>query len=137
ARPAAARGLREDDPIRTSRRRGPRDRRRDRGRRGVAAAGREVDTREYRGVGDAPARDADRRRRVSALSRSSRTRVASEPARQRRGLGGELMRPILERADRDNLACYLETENQRNVPFYLKQGFEVIVDGEEARQSGV
>jgi len=60
-----------------------------------------------------------------------------EPARQRRGLGGELMRPILERADRDHLACYLETENQRNVPFYLKQGFEVIVDGEEAGSSGV
>ena len=60
-----------------------------------------------------------------------------EPARQRRGLGGELMRPILERADRDNLACYLETENRRNVAFYLKQGFEVIVDGEEAGANGV
>jgi ribosomal protein S18 acetylase RimI-like enzyme len=60
-----------------------------------------------------------------------------EPSCQRRGLGGELMRPILERADTDHVACYLETENQRNVAFYRKHGFEVIVNGEEAGASGV
>jgi GNAT superfamily N-acetyltransferase len=60
-----------------------------------------------------------------------------EPSRQRRGIGGELMRPILERADAKRVACYLETENQRNVAFYRKQGFEVIVNGEEAGATGV
>jgi GNAT superfamily N-acetyltransferase len=60
-----------------------------------------------------------------------------EPSCQRRGLGGALMRPILERADAERVACYLETENQCNVAFYLKQGFEVIVNGEEAGASGV
>ena len=60
-----------------------------------------------------------------------------EPSRQRRGLGGALMRPVLERADSEHLACYLETENERNVTFYLKQGFELIVNGEEAGTSGV
>ncbi|MGA7871462.1 MAG: GNAT family N-acetyltransferase [Candidatus Binatus sp.] len=60
-----------------------------------------------------------------------------EPSRQRRGLGGALMRPILERADAAQLACYLETENQRNVAFYLKHGFDMIVNGEEAGMSGV
>jgi GNAT superfamily N-acetyltransferase len=60
-----------------------------------------------------------------------------EPGRQRRGLGGALMRPVLERADKERVACYLETENQRNVAFYLKQGFELIVNGEEAGGSGV
>jgi len=60
-----------------------------------------------------------------------------EPSAQRRGLGGALMRPILERADAKQLACYLETENQRNVAFYLKQGFEMIVNGQEAGSSGV
>ncbi|MGA9722915.1 MAG: GNAT family N-acetyltransferase [Candidatus Binatus sp.] len=59
------------------------------------------------------------------------------PSRQRRGLGGALMRPGMERADAGHLACYLETENQRNVAFYLKQGFEMIVDGEEAGATGV
>src|ERR1700674_2000388 len=31
-----------------------------------------------------------------------------EPSRQRQGLGSALMRPILERADTDRIACYLE-----------------------------
>jgi GNAT superfamily N-acetyltransferase len=60
-----------------------------------------------------------------------------EPSRQRRGLGGSLIRPTLERADTDRLACYLETENQNNVAFYLKEGFEMIVNGEEVGTSGV
>ena len=60
-----------------------------------------------------------------------------EPSRQRRGLGGELMRPGLERADAEQVACYLETENERNVAFYRKQGFDTIVNGEEAGTSGV
>ena len=60
-----------------------------------------------------------------------------EPSRQRLGFGGALMRPVLERADSEQLACYLETENERNVAFYLKQGFELIVNGEEAGTSGV
>ncbi len=60
-----------------------------------------------------------------------------EPDHQRRGLGGQLMHPVMERADAGGLACYLETENQRNVAFYQSQGFELIVDGEEAGTSGV
>jgi GNAT superfamily N-acetyltransferase len=60
-----------------------------------------------------------------------------EPGSQRRGLGGALMRPIVERADAERLACYLETENQRNVAFYMKQGFDMIVNGEAAGSSGV
>ncbi|MGA6973430.1 MAG: GNAT family N-acetyltransferase [Candidatus Binatus sp.] len=60
-----------------------------------------------------------------------------EPSRQRCGLGGALMRPVLERANSGQVACYLETENERNVAFYLKQGFDLIVNGEEAGASGV
>jgi ribosomal protein S18 acetylase RimI-like enzyme len=60
-----------------------------------------------------------------------------EPRRQRHGFGGALMRPVLERADIERQQCYLETENERNVSFYKKQGFEVIVNGEEAGASGV
>jgi ribosomal protein S18 acetylase RimI-like enzyme len=60
-----------------------------------------------------------------------------EPSRQRQGLGDALMRPILERADTDQIACYLETENERNVAFYCRHGFDVIVNGEEADASGV
>ena len=60
-----------------------------------------------------------------------------EPSRQRRGLGGALMRGVIERADAGQVACYLETENERNVAFYRKQGFEVIVNGEAAGTTGV
>jgi len=60
-----------------------------------------------------------------------------EPSHQRRGVGGALMRPVLERADIAKSACYLETENERNVAFYRKQGFDLIVNGEEAGASGV
>jgi len=60
-----------------------------------------------------------------------------EPSRQRRGLGGVLMRGVIERADVEQMACYLETESERNVAFYRKQGFDVIVNGEEAGTTGV
>ena len=51
-----------------------------------------------------------------------------EPERQGQGVGGKMIQPILERADKDQLPCYLETMKERNVTFYKKHGFEVIVD---------
>ena len=60
-----------------------------------------------------------------------------EPRRQRQGLGSALMRPVLDRADKANVACYLETENERNVAFYKRQSFDTIVNGEEAGNTGV
>jgi len=47
------------------------------------------------------------------------------PEHQGRGLGGELMAPVLARADRDGVHCYLETSEERNVPFYERHGFAV------------
>jgi GNAT superfamily N-acetyltransferase len=60
-----------------------------------------------------------------------------EPLLQRHGLGHALIRPVLERAAAAHVPCYLETENERNVPFYKEQGFELIVNGEEAGSTGV
>ncbi len=51
-----------------------------------------------------------------------------DPERQGQGVGGTIIQPVLERADRDHLPCYLETMKERNVTFYRKQGFEVVVD---------
>lgn len=48
-----------------------------------------------------------------------------DPSRQRQGIGGELLRPILDRADRTNVACYLETFAERNLAIYARFGFEV------------
>jgi ribosomal protein S18 acetylase RimI-like enzyme len=51
------------------------------------------------------------------------------PARQRQGLGGELIAPVLARADAEGLPCYLETGTEINVAFYKKHGFEVLAEG--------
>jgi GNAT superfamily N-acetyltransferase len=49
-----------------------------------------------------------------------------DPAAQGRGLGSLLMAPVLARADEEALPCFLETQKQRNVPFYRKSGFAVV-----------
>lgn len=51
-----------------------------------------------------------------------------DPPRQGQGLGGALIQPVLARADAEGLSCYLETMKERNLPFYQKHGFEVLVD---------
>ena len=63
--------------------------------------------------------------------------IGVEPSRQRGGLGRALISPVIKRADESDQACYLETENETNVAFYSKQGFETIVNGEEAGATGV
>lgn len=51
-----------------------------------------------------------------------------DPSRQGQGVGGMIIQPVLERADKDRLPCYLETMKERNVEFYRKHGFDVVVD---------
>jgi ribosomal protein S18 acetylase RimI-like enzyme len=53
-----------------------------------------------------------------------------EPERQGQGIGGRLIAPVIARADAQGLPCYLETSKERNVPFYQKHGFEVVVEGD-------
>jgi ribosomal protein S18 acetylase RimI-like enzyme len=51
-----------------------------------------------------------------------------EPARQGQGVGGALLQPVLAQADAQHWPCYLETQKERNVPFYQRHGFEVVVE---------
>ena len=44
---------------------------------------------------------------------------------QRQGLGGRLLEPVLEIADRDQVDCYLETADPRNAVYYARHGFVV------------
>jgi len=53
------------------------------------------------------------------------------PEAQGRGIGGALLRPVLERADLGGVPCYLETQSEGNVAFYRKRGFEVVEEGRE------
>lgn len=52
-----------------------------------------------------------------------------EPSSQGQGIGGVLMEPVLARADAQRLPCYLETQYERNLPFYKRYGFEVAEEG--------
>ena len=49
-----------------------------------------------------------------------------EPEFQGRGFGGALMRPVLERCDRDGVPAYLESSKRRNVVLYERHGFRVV-----------
>ena len=53
------------------------------------------------------------------------------PGRQRRGLGGALLKHGLARASDSGHPCFLETFSERNVPFYLHHGFELVVEDVE------
>jgi ribosomal protein S18 acetylase RimI-like enzyme len=48
-----------------------------------------------------------------------------DPDCQGKGLGGHLLQPVLTRADRQGLPCYLETTNPRTIPFYERHDFLV------------
>ena len=48
-----------------------------------------------------------------------------DPAAQRKGIGGQLLEPVLEIADSDGVDCYLETADPANVDFYERHGFVV------------
>jgi ribosomal protein S18 acetylase RimI-like enzyme len=52
------------------------------------------------------------------------------PDRKGQGLARVVLGPVFERADRDRLACYLETHDQVNVGIYRRLGFEVVGESE-------
>ena len=54
-----------------------------------------------------------------------------DPDAQGRGIGKALLRPVLDRASVDGVACYLETQTDANVAFYRKRGFEVLLEERE------
>jgi GNAT superfamily N-acetyltransferase len=54
-----------------------------------------------------------------------------EPTRQGSGLGSRLLEHGLERADASGHPTFLWTFSPRNVPFYLRHGFDLVVDRNE------
>lgn len=52
--------------------------------------------------------------------------IGVDPARQGQRLGDKLMAHALARCDADQLPAYLESSNPRNLPFYLRHGFEEL-----------
>ena len=52
-----------------------------------------------------------------------------EPAKQGKGLGSALLRPTLERFDKEGMPAYLDTHNAENVSLYRRFGFEIVHHG--------
>jgi ribosomal protein S18 acetylase RimI-like enzyme len=48
-----------------------------------------------------------------------------DPACQGKGIGGSLLKQVLDMADCDHLPCFLDTNNENNLPFYEHYGFRV------------
>jgi GNAT superfamily N-acetyltransferase len=51
--------------------------------------------------------------------------VGVSPSEQRRGLGGQLLEPVLALCDREQQRAYLETSREDNLSFYMRHGFRV------------
>jgi ribosomal protein S18 acetylase RimI-like enzyme len=62
--------------------------------------------------------------------------LAVAPERQGRGHASSLLRPVLERIQREGLPCYLETHKQVNVSLYEHFGFRVV-ERVEVPESGL
>jgi GNAT superfamily N-acetyltransferase len=54
--------------------------------------------------------------------------IGVEPGQQGRGLGTALLQPLLVKADSEGLECYLWTLLKRNLAFYSKHDFAVVVE---------
>ena len=49
-----------------------------------------------------------------------------DPPSQGKGFASALLRPMFNRFDAEGMACYLETQNERNVSIYQHYGFKVV-----------
>ncbi len=52
-----------------------------------------------------------------------------DPAYQGRGYASALLKPMLERIEREGLPCFLDTQAERNVSLYEHLGFRVVEEG--------
>lgn len=50
----------------------------------------------------------------------------NDAKRQGKGLGGQVLTPVLDRADAEGVPVWTWSSNQRNLAFYHRYGFEVL-----------
>ena len=82
--------------------------------------------RRLRTVSDALDALERHRHRLVPRSHFYLSALGVDPHRQGGGIGTLLMRPILERCDRESIPAYLETAVARNVLLYERLGFRVV-----------
>lgn len=61
--------------------------------------------------------------------------LAVDPASQGQGVGSRLMQPVMDEANAGNTPCFLETENEKNLGFYERHGFQVAASDTVPRSS--
>jgi len=52
--------------------------------------------------------------------------IGVDPAYQGKGFSSRLVKPMLERIDRERMPCFLETNTGKNAAIYRRFGFEVV-----------
>ena len=52
--------------------------------------------------------------------------IGVDPVKQRQGLAGHLLQPVLAQADAAKLPCLLETAAENSLPCFNKHGFEIL-----------
>ena len=55
--------------------------------------------------------------------------LAVDPNQKRRGIGAALLKPLIEKANADNMPIYLETHDETNVAYYQRTGFSLVHTG--------
>ncbi len=73
------------------------------------------------------AMDADRIKNMKGKSYFHLHLLCVKPELQGRGLGGKLLRALIEKSEQAGVYVYLETQTEENVKMYEKFGFEVIL----------
>ena len=56
--------------------------------------------------------------------------LAVDPKYQGNGYGGALLKPMLERLDKEKLPCWLDTSGEKNISFYKHFGFIIMHQAE-------
>jgi GNAT superfamily N-acetyltransferase len=59
--------------------------------------------------------------------------VGVDPENQSQGIGSSLLQPVPEKADREELTCYLETTTMRSVEFYERHKFEILGENKNGK----
>jgi GNAT superfamily N-acetyltransferase len=54
--------------------------------------------------------------------------LAVDPSQQGKGFASQLLKPMLEKLDKQHLPTYLETQNLKNVNMYRHFGFELVYE---------
>jgi len=55
--------------------------------------------------------------------------IGVDPPSRRRGIGTQLMQPGFDASERDGRPCALLTNNEENLEFYERRGFEIVHEG--------